>query len=512
MGYLSYTAVVLSQSVDRLSELRSQQFPMLEVSTENLALLDNIVSTLESAVAAGEAEMLATADTLAERVRKGYQRLIQEAKGGAPVEQLASQFDNYYKAARGLSQTMMDKSATPDASAIQAMSGALTTYRKDLTSLRDSAHQLFTGNVDVSVADAQRTLKVGILISSVGLAVSLAFGLFVAAAVKRDADSVIASLRDIAQGEGDLTRRLDVTSRDELGQVATAFNLFVDKLQGTMRTMVKNTGDVGAVSVTVSDTALSTSSLADEQRATTEDVAASISQMAATTQSIAQHIHEAAEAASKADHEAKDGRETMLRSLRAIEELVRDVVGATESIQQLEKETTNIGRVLDVIGGIAEQTNLLALNAAIEAARAGEQGRGFAVVADEVRALAERTQQSTHEIRSIIERLQGSTHSTASVMQRGYQNAQSSVEQAKATEEAFRQIAEAVASLTDKNNEIATMAEEQTAVTERIASNVETNLQLTVRNSDMASKGAEHGAKLASLADELRATVALFKV
>jgi len=506
--YLGFTASAFELSLDRLRELRDRQFPALEVSTENLALLDSIVGALESVVATGERAQLANADALVERSRQGYARLGKDADITRQLEYL----DEYYRLARDLSVRMLDNTGTPDPNAVPLMSKALSQYREGLIALKNASKSKLVGTIDTSVAEAEHTLSVGVLLCTFGLAVSLTVGIYVATTVKRNADSVIASLKDIAHGEGDLTRRIEIRSRDELGQVGMAFNLFADRLHDTVRKLVKNAHDVGELSGTVFDTATTTSALADEQRQTTEEVSSSINHMALTSQSIGQHINDAASAASQADREAKDGRETVLRSLHAIEELVQDVKGATDSIQQLEKDTSNISHVLDVIGEIASQTNLLALNAAIEAARAGEQGRGFAVVADEVRALAERTQQSTHEIRSIIDRLHGSTHATADVMQRGWQKAQSSVDQAKATEGAFRQIADAVARMTEKNKQIAAMAEEQATVTERIAGNVTRHLDLTIRNSDAAGKGAQHGNQLAAVATELRTTVALFKV
>ena len=505
--YLAFTALAFSDSSERLEDIRARQFPLLDVTTRNSALLDNIVSALESAAAAGEADILDNADAMAGRVRDGYGRFGDDAR----VHALLGQFNDYYDAASGLSRRML-QGEMPPAARIQAMSAAQTTYRASLARAQADANAAFLANVNDSARAADRTLVIGLVISSIGLVLSLAVGGLIAASVKHDADGVIQSLRDIAQGEGDLTRRLAVRGGDELGQVAQAFNAFAEKLHAIVKAMVDNTADVGRMSDTVSRSARTTSELADEQRETSEEVTASLNTVANTTRSIAERIRNAAAAADKANQTAREGRDTMHVGLSATEALVQEVVGASESIQRLAQETVDIGRVLDVIGDIAGQTNLLALNAAIEAARAGEQGRGFAVVADEVRALAERTQASTHEIRHIIERLQASSAAIAAVMQQGRESAQSSMAQAVATESAFSRIADAVGSMTTMSGEIAAMADEQAAVTTRIAGSMDLNRDLTVRNSEIAAQGAEHGIRLAEVAERLRTTVAQFKV
>jgi len=505
--YLAFTALAFSDSRERLEDIRTTQFPLLEVTTQNSALLDNIVSALESAAATGEADILANADAMAGRVRAGYARFGDDPR----ILALLGGFNDYYAIASALSRGMLD-GVMPDATRFRAMSDALASYRAGLAQAKADANAGFLTNVNDSARAADRTLVIGLVISSIGLALSLSVGVLIAAAVKRDADLVILSLRDIALGDGDLTRRLAVRGSDELGQVALAFNAFADRLHTIVKTLVSDTVDVGVVSETVSRTAHTTSELADEQRRTTDDVAASINRIATTTQSIAEHIRNAAAAADKADHTAREGRDTMRCGLGATEQLVQDVMGATDAIERLAREAADIGQVLDVIGDIASQTNLLALNAAIEAARAGEQGRGFAVVADEVRGLAERTQKSTHQIRAIIERLQACAAETAEVMQRGRGNAQASIEQAAATEQAFGRIADAVGSMTTMSGQIATMAEAQAELTTRIAGGMDLNRDLTARNSEIAGQGAEHGSRLAGLAEGLRTTVAQFKV
>jgi methyl-accepting chemotaxis protein len=210
--------------------------------------------------------------------------------------------------------------------------------------------------------------------------------------------------------------------------------------------------------------------------------------MSVTTQEVATNAVSAADGAKVANQEAQQGQEQVTRVTESIDKLAQDVQKASEVINQVNKDSEAIGQILDVIQGISEQTNLLALNAAIEAARAGEQGRGFAVVADEVRSLASKTQQSTKEINEMIERLQSSIHSAVGVMTQGQESAGQSVEKAAATARSLEAITQAVSTITDMNTHIASAAQEQTSVAEEINRNV-------VRISEVAMETAEGSAQ-----------------
>ncbi len=229
-------------------------------------------------------------------------------------------------------------------------------------------------------------------------------------------------------------------------------------------------------------------------------------------QEVARNASSASQAAQEADGEAGNGKQVVSASIDAINALAGEVEKAAEVIDKLETDSENISKVLDVIKGIAEQTNLLALNAAIEAARAGEQGRGFAVVADEVRTLASRTQQSTEEIHEIIERLQADAESAVQVMNTGRGQAQSSVEQAAHAGESLERIAKAVTTISDMNAQIASAAEEQTAVAEEINRNIVGITQAGQESAQGAQQTATSSEELAKLAARLQGLVSQFRV
>jgi len=317
--------------------------------------------------------------------------------------------------------------------------------------------------------------------------------------------NVVERIKDIAEGEGDLTTKLDDSSNDELGELAYWFNTFVSKL----RTMIT---DINGYATELTTNAEHMSTVTDrtstgikQQQSETDQVATAMNQMSETVQKVARNASSAASAANEADNEASKGKIVVKETIEAIDSLAAEVEKAGTVIQKLEEDSNGIGVVLDVIRGIAEQTNLLALNAAIEAARAGEQGRGFAVVADEVRTLAQRTQQSTQEIRAIIEHLQSGAKNAVKVMVAGKNQASISVEQAAKAGSSLDTITQVVTTITDMNTRIASAAEEHSAVAEEINDNV-------ANISKAANHTAEASKQLTKLADDLQSLLGHFKV
>ncbi|WP_449629653.1 methyl-accepting chemotaxis protein [Pseudomonas sp.] len=361
----------------------------------------------------------------------------------------------------------------------------------------------------------QRRTADGVLALGLGLAavlVGLLLMWLTARGVTRPILGVAAMLKSIASGEGDLTRRLDYAKRDELGELAGWFNAFLDKLQPVIADVKRSVQDARGTADQSAAIASQTSAGMQQQYREVDQVATASQEMSSTAQDVARSAAQAADAARGADNATQEGLAVIDLTTRSIDSLAANMNTAMVQVQGLASSSEQIGSVLEVIRSIAEQTNLLALNAAIEAARAGEAGRGFAVVADEVRNLAKRTQDSVEEIRQVIEDLQNGTREVVGSMQNSQQQAQGSVSQVEQAVAALRRIGEAVTVITDMNLQIASAAEEQSAVAEEITQNVASIRDVTESLTGQADESARVSQSLNNLANHQQGLMDQFRV
>jgi len=367
--------------------------------------------------------------------------------------------------------------------------------------------------VEAAIEERVSTILTSILVIAVIMLVVFGvLGLTLSNAFLRPLQQIKANLDDIAAGEGDLTRRLPVASQDELGELAGSFNRFVEKIHGLVRQIAEMTTQLTGLVGEVAAQAQRSEQAMERQRHETDQVATAINEMSAAAHEVARSAQGAAEAAQQTDSEGQAAKKVVDGSIDRIHALVEDIRESGVSLDNLQQDVQSIVSVLDVIRSIAEQTNLLALNAAIEAARAGEAGRGFAVVADEVRALASRTQQSTQEIQGMIDRLQGGTRDAVTAMRRSSDAGEITSEQANQAGASLDAIAQLIGTINAMNAQIASAAEEQTAVAEEINRSVHQIAVAVESVADETRQGAETSRSLAGLGERLGALVRQFRI
>lgn len=374
--------------------------------------------------------------------------------------------------------------------------------------------------IDAQVALVERDVEARLqemLLSIVGVALLVLviisiIGVVLAGTLLRPLRLMKDNLDDIAAGEGDLTRRLAVTSQDELGDLASSFNRFVDKIHSLVSQISGMTGQLTGLVGEVSSQAQRSEQAMERQRHETDQVATAINEMSAAAQEVAKSAQGASVAAQKTDEEGQSAKRVVDGSIKLIHALVEDIRNSGSSLDSLQKDVSSIVSVLGVIRSIAEQTNLLALNAAIEAARAGEAGRGFAVVADEVRALASRTQQSTQEIQGMIDRLQKGTQTAVDAMRRSSEAGDGTSVQANQAGSSLDAIGELITTINTMNAQIASAAEEQTAVAEEINRSVHQIASAVDTVADETRQSAQTSRSLNDLGQRLGALVGQFRV
>ncbi len=330
--------------------------------------------------------------------------------------------------------------------------------------------------------------------------------------IQRKLTKINDALSDIAQGEGDLTQRLDNSGDDEINQIAKSFNQFMDKLQSTISGFSDALNELTRTSNEVEQEVLNASSNMQNLQLQTDQTSAAIAQMTVSIENVVNNAQNTSQTASDAEKASNEGKKIVAKASSSINNLTNEMEKASDVIQLVRNDSESIGSVLDVIKGIAEQTNLLALNAAIEAARAGEQGRGFAVVADEVRTLANRTQKSTEEIQTMIERLQQGAKNAVDVIASGKQKTAESVIETQDVSKSLNDISSLVSDISGMNTLIASAAAEQSSVSDSINQNIASIDQSSKNNLESINKIHESGVLLSDLASRLSQLTGSFKV
>lgn len=512
--YLGYSLLAQQRIESNLKHMEQVAFPLTEKIDRSGLLLFKVRNELANAVADLDEDRIAEARRHHQDMLTTLDAIRQLLPQNQQIQQLSDAYKQYWQSASQMAEGMI-KGSLELAQLAQRAQQANQTYdafSTMLEQLRQQNYQNFSAEIQATSDESSRTLKVGLMIALIMIAMLQFTAWYISSLITRLVNRIVHSLGSMATGHGDLTIRLQTRATDEIGKLVTNFNGFISHLQLLVRVMANLSFGVSAGSEKVLTIATATRRGIQHQQDEIEQVATAVNQMSATASEVAESAESAADATRKASEETSASQKVMEANIRAITELVQDVQRARDVIQTLAKESEQIGNASKTIQGIAEQTNLLALNAAIEAARAGEQGRGFAVVADEVRALAARTEETTSDIQSVTERLNHNMKEAVQVMELSQGNAQKAVEQSRQAENSLNSIMQHVATINNMNAQVATAAEEQSQVAAEISANIVRINEVSENTVREASNTASASEQLAEQAEQLRSIVNEFKV
>ncbi len=516
VGFIVYVGANIyttTNNSEKLSSISEVQFPlMLKIQSAN-NLLVRIEDQLQLAVTTGDQEQLNQAnDSKAEL--DGVISEIEALGKDLPIRQLKTTLNTYFSSAHDLSRSMVDGSA--DFSTIGAKVSQKNTLYEEATRAFSNLESTQTTKLSNIIADANDSaafaLKLGIGIGLATIALLSLVGVPIATNVSRKLNLVTSSLAEMAQGSGDLRKRIPQSGSDEIGELVREFNNFVEKLRRTIEEVVRIANPLSHVATELNTIIEKTNSQMSEQRQASREAALAAGEVNQNIGVVADNTEAAAHEATLANEQVAEGQAVVNRTAETIAKLADDMQSASGAVSQLEADTDAVGMILDVIRGIAEQTNLLALNAAIEAARAGEQGRGFAVVADEVRSLASKTQQSTEEINTLITQLQQNAGKAVSSMQTGTEQARESVDEARKASEQFLAIANSMSNIQGVSAQVADAVEGQKALAQRIQEHVELVDSISIKADEQTHSLANSSQSLSDQAEHLRHLTSQFSV
>ncbi|MBL4631366.1 MAG: methyl-accepting chemotaxis protein [Paraglaciecola sp.] len=515
IAFLAISTLTSLNNVSLLDDAKDIQFPALQTSSIALVNMEKVRDTLSSAVTTGDEDSLEKAQEYAGNTRSNLGQLRDiHPKFSSEANTLLTNFNEYFKVAYSVSESMVNNTA--DFSKIGELSVKMNNgFEKttnDLKKFNQSRLELFETEIQHANDAARSTITLGAILFVVTTFLLFVTTIPIVNGIRNSIVQVVNSLRDIAQEDGDLTVRINTNSQDEVGDLVKCFNQFMEKLQGVIKEIVNTTLPLSQLAQDLNQLTDETNKIITVQRASADNAKQAVDEMSLSVTAVADSALVASSAAGEASSASQKGTEVVATTVSNIQALAANVKDSTDVIQKLESDSNQVGVVLDVIKGIAEQTNLLALNAAIEAARAGEQGRGFAVVADEVRTLASRTQKSTEEIQATIEQLQSAAQLAVSSMKKGNEGAELSVKSALEAGESLAAITETIERINDMNEQIAQSTDQQQSVSNTIVRHVDDINQSTAETSDSSNKLAEAGAELADLASNLESIARQFKV
>lgn len=506
---------VQTQTQLSIEQIRDEYFPALSSVTNARNTIKNLDQALQTAVSTGDDELMDSAKNYLNLINEELNNLKRVSpQHAALVENLKRLLNSYQEIAFDIAASLIDGStdfATLPARAKQS-NEFLEQLNSEFKALVEASNVDFNQTVEETISSAQRSIHIGIGLGAVTILVLIIVALVVIKSVVSSIEQVTGSLREIAEGEGDLTVRINYNGRDEVADLVYWFNQFISKIHKSLNSTRETIATLESVSSRLSSTSSNTSQQVRSQENIMQSVSSAVNSLSDSVTSIAENAAFASSEATSANDTAQTGSTVVESTIVSIEHLAKDVNQAAQVVNELESYTNNAGVILNTIRSIAEQTNLLALNAAIEAARAGEQGRGFAVVADEVRTLASRTQSSTEEIQQVLEKIQKGSSLVVDAMTKGQQSASNTVSESEQSGVALVNITEKVKSIVQLNQQIAAATEEQNRTSKIIFDNIQDMDEISRSVSDGSRALDEISTDIQSVTQNLSDVIRQYKV
>ena len=470
-----YSLWVERSNSQRLAEVEARLYPTLELTTINLGSLLLMEQQINSSVTTGDETSLETADTYYRDIKANLQRLAGlNPRMGGELGKIDSQLGAWYEAAVRIARQFIGGNVDFEKISGEAKANAerLQLLRDSLTAMKQLTQRQFDDSIRHTINSSQRAARIALGIALAAILVLIGVSLLVSRSITASLAEVTQSLRDMSSGEGDLTKRIHYTGQDEVRDLVTYFNAFMEKLHGSFAEVSQDVGELSRVASRLTDSSSRNLARINDQAGSIAAVRHAIENLVQSVSEIAAFANHASEQAQDASTAAARGKQTLAANVATISTLAEEVREAAAVVNRFEDFSRDVGQLLNTIQNVAEQTNLLALNAAIEAARAGEHGRGFAVVADEVRGLAVRTRQATEEIRQVIGELRNVSGSAVEAMQGSVERANQGVAATASSGEVLNSILNNVDAISGINERIAAATQEQTQTFAEVSARV----------------------------------------
>ncbi|WP_105168278.1 methyl-accepting chemotaxis protein [Pseudoalteromonas sp. T1lg23B] len=468
---INYNSLLENQR--SLDELENQTYKLLILTSENVTAMQNLDETYTQSVTFGDAELISKAAATQKKLAENL-RLVPTLNSNFPTSDTVRDLQEYGKIAKQIATSMID--GTADFAKLPQIakqkSDLFEGLVADLNDDKKRANERFSELINNTKSNADDALTMMFIVAVISLALVIVLAVMIARGISSSAGEAASNLHLLAEGKGSLSSQLTVSSADEIGQVSKNFNAFINLLRGTVEDVIAVVEPLMENSTRLVQGMESAERATQQQSSDAEVVRNSMEEMKQSVGDISQSAASAFQAAELAENAVDESLKQINVSVAQSQDLSEEINKAAVTINKLADDTQNVTQILNVITSIAEQTNLLALNAAIEAARAGEQGRGFAVVADEVRELASRTAKSTNEIRELINILTVAASDSVNAMNTARDMATNNAQAAEATGNSIQEISEQILAINGMNSQIATATEQQTSVAAMVVDNV----------------------------------------